>query len=114
MACLKPGRLGGLRATRLAHAACADAGVPVFVGGFFEAGLGRASNLALAARLAQDAVGLVGDLSDPVRYLAQDPCGYPEVRAGWVRVPGQPGVGQGPDDGILAGLNAKRRWFPAT
>ena len=42
MACLKPARLGGLRATRAAHAACAAAGVPVFVGGFFEAGLGRA------------------------------------------------------------------------
>ena len=114
MACLKPGRLGGLRATRLAHAACAEAGVPVFVGGFFEAGLGRASNLALAARLAQDAVGLVGDLSDPATYLELDPCGYPEVRAGWVRVPDQPGVGRSPDVGILAGLNAQRRWFPAT
>ena len=51
MACLKPARLGGVRATRAAHAACAAAGVPAFVGGFFEAGLGRASNLALAARL---------------------------------------------------------------
>ena len=45
VACLKPARLGGLRAARAAHAACAAAGVPVFVGGFFEAGLGRASNL---------------------------------------------------------------------
>jgi O-succinylbenzoate synthase len=114
MACLKPGRLGGLRATRLAHAACSDAGVPVFVGGFFESGLGRASNLALAARLAQDAVGLVGDLSDPSSYLELDPCGYPEVRAGWVRVPEQPGVGAGPDEGALAGLDAQRHWFAAT
>jgi O-succinylbenzoate synthase len=114
MACLKPGRLGGLRATRLAHAACAGAGVPVFVGGFFETGLGRASNLALAARLAQDAVGLVGDLSDPLSYLEQDPCGYPAVRAGWVQVRDQPGVGQSPDEGTLARLNAKRWRFPAT
>jgi o-succinylbenzoate synthase len=115
MACLKPGRLGGLRATRLAHAACAEAGVPVFVGGFFEAGLGRASNLALAARLAQDAVGLVGDLSDPLTYLEQDPCGYPEVRGGWVRVPeDQPGVGGSPDEAALKGLHAQRHWFGAT
>ncbi len=41
MACLKPGRLGGVRATRAAHEACRQAGVPSFVGGFFEAGLGR-------------------------------------------------------------------------
>jgi O-succinylbenzoate synthase len=114
MACLKPGRLGGLRATRLAHAACTEAGVSVFVGGFFEAGLGRAANLALAARLAQDAPGLVGDLSDPASYLAQDPCGFPEVRQGWVRVADQPGVGTWPDALVLGELGAKRRWFPAT
>jgi o-succinylbenzoate synthase len=114
MACLKPGRLGGLRATRLAHAACTAVGVPVFVGGFFEAGLGRSSNLGLAARLAQDAVGLVGDLSSPASYLEVDPCGYPEVAHGWVEVPRQPGVGAGPDEAVLRHLEATRRWFPAT
>jgi len=126
VACLKPARLGGMRATRLAHAACAEAGVPVFVGGFFEAGLGRAANLALAARLAQDRAGLVSDVSAPSSYLAADPCGYPEVRAGWVRVPEEPGVGQAPGQapggspgqgttrGTLDGLAAQRRWFPAT
>ena len=114
MACLKPARLGGLRATRAAHAACAEAGVPVFVGGFFEAGLGRSSNLALAARLSQDATGLVSDVGDPMEYLAIDPCGYPPVRAGWVRVPGGPGVGSPPEGTVLAKLEAQRRWFPAT
>jgi O-succinylbenzoate synthase len=117
MACLKPGRLGGLRATRQAHAACSEAGVPVFVGGFFEAGLGRAANLALAARLAQDAAGLVGDLSHPATYLEVDPCGphgYPEVHKGWVRVSEQPGVGPAPDGAVLEALHVQRRWFPAT
>jgi O-succinylbenzoate synthase len=126
VACLKPGRLGGVRATRLAHAACAEAGVPVFVGGFFEAGLGRAANLALAARLAQDRAGLVNDVSAPSSYLAADPCGYPEVQAGWVRVPDQPGVGQQPGQqpgqppgqppgpGLPRRPDAQRRWFPAT
>jgi o-succinylbenzoate synthase len=113
VACLKPGRLGGLRAARLAHAACAEAGVAVFVGGFFEAGLGRASNLGLAARLAQDATGLVGDLSDPATYLAQDPCGYPEVRGGWVQVPDHPGIGTHPSPEVLTNLGAVRSWFPA-
>jgi o-succinylbenzoate synthase len=138
VACLKPGRLGGIRATRLAHADCVEAGVPVFVGGFFEAGLGRAANLALAARLAQDRAGLVSDVSAPSSYLAADPCGYPEVRAGWVRVPDQPGVGrwphlepkdgpghapeqgpaqppdQAPEHAAPADHHAQRRWFPAT
>jgi o-succinylbenzoate synthase len=114
MACLKPGRLGGLRATRAAHAACAAAGVPVFVGGFFETGLGRAANLALAARLGQDAVGLVNDVGAPSEYLTLDPCGYPGVHDGWVRVPRAPGVGRPPDAAVLARLDARRRWFPAT
>ncbi len=114
MACLKPARLGGMRATRAAHAACAAAGVPVFVGGFFEAGLGRAANLALAARLGQDATGLVSDLGDPGDYLALDPCGYPPVVGGWVTVPSGPGVGNHPDGPVLEELEARRRWFPAT
>ncbi len=113
MACLKPARLGGVRATRAAHAACAAAGVPAFVGGFFEAGLGRASNLALAARLGQDATGLVSDLGDPAQYLAVDPCGYPPVVGGWVQVPTGPGVGIHPDGPLLERLEARRRWFPA-
>ncbi|HVA07591.1 MAG TPA: enolase C-terminal domain-like protein [Acidimicrobiales bacterium] len=114
VACLKPARLGGLRAARVAHAACARAGVPAFVGGFFEAGLGRASNLALAARLAEDAPGLVGDISAPADYLDVDPCGYPAVRNGWVQVPRQPGVGLWPNQDTLENLTARRRWFPAT
>jgi O-succinylbenzoate synthase len=114
MACLKPARLGGLRAARSAHAACAGAGVPVFVGGFFEAGLARACNLALAARFSTEVAGLVGDLDDPAQYLEVDPCGYPAVVDGWVRVPGQPGVGNPPDQGVLEELHAHRRWFPAT
>jgi O-succinylbenzoate synthase len=113
VACLKPGRLGGFGAAIAAHAACAAARVPVFVGGFFEAGLGRAANLALAAGLARTSVGLVGDLGDPSAYLEIDPCGYPEVRQGWVKVPVQPGVGQPPDQGRLNILGAQRRWFPA-
>ncbi len=114
MACLKPARLGGVRATRAAHAECAEAGVPAFVGGFFEAGLGRASNLALAARLSQDATGLVSDVGDPADYLALDPCGYPPVAGGWVRVPTAPGVGNPPEGPVLERLEAQRRWFPAT
>jgi o-succinylbenzoate synthase len=114
VACLKPARLGGLRAALAAHAACAAAGVPVFIGGFFESGLGRASNLALAGRLSMDAAGLVSDLDDPADYLEVDPCGYPPVIDGWVRVPDEPGVGCSPDQGILNRLQARRRWFPAT
>ena len=115
MACLKPARLGGVRATRAAHAACAEAGVPAFVGGFFEAGLGRASNLALAARLSQDATGLVSDVGDPAEYLAVDPCGYPPVRRRLGPGPRRRrGSGTPPTRPVLERLEAQRRWFPAT
>ena len=99
----------GRRTQRAPKPAC-----PAFVGGFFEAGLGAPSNLALASRLSQDATGLVSDLGDPADYLAVDPCGYPSVTAGWVRVPDAPGVGRRPDDAVLGRLDARRRWFPAT
>jgi o-succinylbenzoate synthase len=114
MACLKPGRLGGVRATRAAHASCAAAGVPAFIGGFFEAGLGRAANLALAARLSQDATGLVSDLGSPADYLSVDPCGYPPVLDGWVSVPTEPGVGRRPDAEVLERFDVRRDWYPAT
>jgi O-succinylbenzoate synthase len=114
MACLKPGRLGGVRATRAAHAACTAAGLPVFVGGFFESGLGRASNLALAACFSQEATGLVSDLGSPADYLSLDPCGYPDVVDGRVGVPDLPGVGRRPNEGALDQLEAQRRWFSAT
>jgi o-succinylbenzoate synthase len=114
VACLKPGRLGGVRATRAAHAVCVDAGIATFVGGFFEAGLARASNLALAARFSQDATGLVSDVGSPSDYLAVDPCGYPPVVDGWVGVPAGPGVGRWPEAGLLDRLDVRRRWYPAT
>ena len=103
-----------MRATRAADAACAIAGVPAFVGGFFEAGLGRAANLALAARLSQDATGLVSDVGDPTDYLAVHPAGYPPVHKGWVQVPTAPGVGNPPDGTVPEKLEVRRRWFPAT
>jgi o-succinylbenzoate synthase len=114
VACLKPGRLGGVRAARAAHAVCVDAGIATFVGGFFEAGLGRASNLALAAKFSQEATGLVSDVGSPSDYLAVDPCGYPPVTDGWVDVPAGPGVGRWPDAGVLDRLDVRRRWYPAT
>lgn len=89
VACLKPARLGGLLAARRAVMLCADAGVPTFVGGFFETGFGRA---ALAALACIDGFTLPGDLSSPAGYLEDDPFAYPDVTAGKVRPWAVPGV----------------------
>ena len=47
--CLKPARVGGWIAARAVHDRCAELGVPVWVGGMLETGVGRAANLAVAA-----------------------------------------------------------------
>ena len=80
-----------------------------FVGGFFESGLGRAANAAVAGLCGSS---LPGDLSDPADYLVEDPCGYLEVDGGAVRLTTAPGVGAAPDSAVLARLGAVGRWFP--
>jgi len=98
VACLKPARLGGLVAARRALAVCVEAGIPAFVGGFFETGLGRSANAALASVAG---FTLAGDLSSPSGYLMGDPFEYPPVVGGRVAVPDRPGIAPGPDPGPL-------------
>jgi O-succinylbenzoate synthase len=109
VACLKPGRLGGLFAARRAHDACLAAGIPAFVGGFFETGLARSAHVALAAF---PGFTLAGDLSDPASYLQENPCRYAALEDGRVQPPGAPGVGPAPDPDVLAIRTAATEWFP--
>jgi O-succinylbenzoate synthase len=90
VACLKPGRMGGVLAAVAAAQACAGAGVDCFVGGFFETGLGRSVNAAVAGRVE---FGLPGDLGDPDRYLVANPFSYLESGGGTVRLTDAPGLG---------------------
>jgi O-succinylbenzoate synthase len=110
VACLKPARLGGLFAARRAEIMCVEAGVPAFVGGFFESGLARSANASLAAR---GGFSLAGDLSDPGGYLVCDPCGYPEVRGGSVIPSAEPGVGPHPSAAAIEDLTEGCSWFSA-
>lgn len=66
---LKPGRVGGPLATLQILHFCAEAGLPAWVGGMFETGVGRAANLRVAARLP---AASAHDLSPPGSYLAAD------------------------------------------
>jgi len=110
VACLKPARLGGLRAARRAHDLCASAGVAAFVGGYFEAGLARGANAALAGL---PGFTLPGDLSAPASYLSVDPFGYPPVVDGLVALRTEPGVGPAPDPERLAACTVRTRRFEA-
>jgi O-succinylbenzoate synthase len=66
---IKPGRVGGFSVSRRIHDLCASKGIPVWCGGMFESGIGRAYNVALASL---PNFTLPGDLSPSARYWVRD------------------------------------------
>jgi o-succinylbenzoate synthase len=91
---IKPGRVGGLLEAKRIHDECRARGVPVWIGGLLETGVGRAANLALASL---PGVTLPGDTSASERYFAED-LTEPFVLApdGTMAVPSGPGIGVEP------------------
>jgi o-succinylbenzoate synthase len=88
---IKQGRVGGVLEARRVHDVAAAAGVPVWCGGMLETGIGRATNLALAAL---PNFTLPGDTSASARYFADD-LTEPFVLEpdGTMAVPDGPGIG---------------------
>jgi o-succinylbenzoate synthase len=89
---IKPGRVGGLEASRRIHDICAEHGVPVWCGGMLETGIGRAHNVALASL---PNFTLHSDISESARYYHQDLV-EPEFVLGGnstLAVPNGPGIG---------------------
>ena len=66
---LKPARVGGLTETLRIHALCHETGIPLWIGGMLETGVGRAVNLAVASL---PGVTLPSDLSATNRYYDPD------------------------------------------
>jgi hypothetical protein len=66
---IKAGRVGGLSQALAIHNLCRDNSIPVWCGGMLETGVGRASNLALAAL---PGFSLPGDISASNRYYKED------------------------------------------
>lgn len=107
--CLKPARVGGWPAARALHDRCVELGLPVWVGGMLETGLGRAANLAVAAlpgmALPPDMdprPRFEPDLADPRRPGAD----------GLVAVPDGPGTGAVPDPAVVQGAEIVRSLAP--
>ena len=88
---IKQGRVGGVLEARRVHDVAAAAAVPVWCGGMLETGIGRATNLGLAA---MPNFLLPGDTSASARYFAED-LTEPFVVAsdGTMDVPTGPGIG---------------------
>jgi O-succinylbenzoate synthase len=96
---VKPGRVGGYLEARRVHDVCAAHGVPVWMGGMLETGLGRAGNVALAAL---PGFTLPGDTSASDRYYHQDLTEPFVMENGRLTVPTGPGLGVTPDPARLA------------
>jgi O-succinylbenzoate synthase len=96
---IKPGRVGGYLEARRIHDLCAAHGVPVWMGGMLETGLGRAGNVAMAA---MPNFTLPGDTSASNRYYHRDITEPFVLRDGRLEVPAGPGLGVNVDQDFLA------------
>ena len=87
---IKPGRVGGYLEARRIHDLCAERGLPVWMGGMLETGIGRAGNVAMAA---MPNFTLPGDTSASDRYFHRDITAPFVLRDGRLDVPAGPGLG---------------------
>jgi O-succinylbenzoate synthase len=87
---IKPGRVGGYLEARRIHDLCAEHGLPVWMGGMLETGIGRAGNVAMAA---MPNFTLPGDTSASGRYYHRDITAPFVLRDGRLDVPAGPGLG---------------------
>jgi O-succinylbenzoate synthase len=108
---IKQGRVGGVPEARRLHDECLGAAVPVWCGGMLETGIGRATNLAVAA---MEGFTLPGDTSASRRYFVEDLTEPFEIDAdGMMPVPGGPGIGVVPDPGRLREATVRRETIRA-
>lgn len=107
---IKPGRVGGPTAAIGVHHLARQAGIPVWIGGMFESGIGRAFNIALAAL---SGFSLPADMSPASFYfdgdLAED--GFQSSPRGTTAVPSRNGPGFTVDEARIE-VWAKGRHHP--
>jgi O-succinylbenzoate synthase len=96
---VKLGRVGGLAEALTIRDLAVGAGVPLWVGGMLETGIGRAANVALAAI---PGFTLPGDTSGSDRYFERDLTEPFVVDVdGTMAVPAGPGIGVDPIPEVL-------------
>ena len=107
---VKPGRVGGYLEARRIHDLCTERGVPVWMGGMLETGLGRAANVAMAA---MPNFTLPGDTSASDRYYHRDITEPFVLHDGRLKVPEGPGLGVTVDMDYLDSITSWREVVPA-
>ena len=98
---IKPGRVGGYLEGRRIHDLCQARGIPVWMGGMLETGIGRAGNVAMAA---MPNFTLPGDTSASDRYYHRDITEPFVLRDGRLKVPTGPGLGVTVDHEFLEAI----------
>ena len=98
---IQPGRVGGYLEAKKIHDLCAVRGVPVWMGGMLETGIGRAGNVAMAA---MPNFTLPGDTSASDRYYHRDITEPFVLHDGRLRVPTGPGLGVTVDEEFLESI----------
>jgi O-succinylbenzoate synthase len=89
---IKPGRVGGIAPSKEIHDIAEKAGIPVWIGGMLETGVGRGVQVALASLRN---VKLPNDISASERYYEEDIVEPPWIlqRGGYIEAPNKPGLG---------------------
>lgn len=89
---IKVGRVGGLAESKKIHDLCLEHDVPVWCGGMFESGVGRAHNIAITSL---PNFTIPGDTATSSRYWEQDIVtpAVEFVKPGILAVPNGPGIG---------------------
>jgi len=106
---IKRGLVGGYLEGRKIHDLCAANGIPVWMGGMLETGIGRAGNVAMAA---MPNFTLPGDTSASDRYYHRDITQPFVLHDGRLKVPVGPGLGVEVDQDYLDSITSSITTFP--
>lgn len=109
---VKPSRVAGWTEARRIHDRCQAAGMPLWVGGMLETGIGRAGQLALASL---PGFTLPGDISATERYYERDITAPFTLNRedSTMNVPVGPGLGVEIDHDYLSAVTQRRESFTA-
>ncbi len=107
---IKPGRVGGLHEAQRIHDFCRERGVPVWMGGMLETGIGRAANVAVASL---PGFTLPGDISASARYFPEDVIDPPFVLQAdsTLSVPTGPGLGVNVRQDVIDRLTLRQETY---
>ncbi len=108
VACIKPGRLGGIVNALSALSVCKKEGLQAYIGGMYDTGLARRANASLSA------IGMThfaGDIGGGELFVEGDPFGALNITAGRAALHHSPGIAPMPDATLMEKVCSKKVCF---